>query len=61
MEGKRILGSYHACRRPGWRADDAKAGACRHDKRRWRGDWGCAGVAEDGASGAETGGEKVES
>jgi len=35
--------------------------ARRRDWRRRRGDWGCAGVAEDGASGAETGGAKVES
>jgi hypothetical protein len=25
MEGKRVLGSHQACRRPGWRADDAGA------------------------------------
>jgi len=38
-----------------------RLGACRRDRRRRCRDWGCVGMAEDGASGVETGGEKVES
>ena len=48
MEGKRVLSSHQACRRPGWRADDAGAGG----RAGMAGDggagtWGRAGAAED--------------